>query len=93
MMEFHVSRQARDRYHFDLSLFGYHGNVIFANFHAARLFAQKINQQRDLVSYPEQAVKAGQVNALGLMDEIFITWYLCINNNAILKHSQKRYNS
>lgn len=71
MMEFHVSRQARDRYHFDLSLFGYHGNVIFANFHAARLFAQKINQQRDLVSYPEQAVKAGQVNALGLMDEIF----------------------
>ncbi len=70
-MEFHVSRQARDRYRFDLSLFGYHGNVIFANFHAARIFAQKINQQRDLVNYPEQAVKAGQINALGLMDEIF----------------------
>lgn len=70
-MEFHVSRQSRDRYHFDLNLFGYHGNVIFANFHAARTFAQKMNQQRDLINFPEQAVKAGQINALGLMDEIF----------------------
>jgi glycosidase len=46
------------------------GNVIFANFHAARLFAQKINAQRDLARFPEQAVKAGQLNALGLIDEI-----------------------
>ena len=69
-MEFHVSRQARDRYQFDLSLYGYTGNVIFANFHAARIFAQKINMQRDLAQYPEQAVRAGQLNALGLIDEI-----------------------
>ena len=69
-MEFHVSRQARDRYQFDQALFSLSGNVVFANFHAARLFAQKINQQRDLVHYPEQAVRAGQVNALGLIDEI-----------------------
>ncbi len=69
-MEFHISRQARDRYGFDLSLFSYSGNVVFANFHAARVFAQKINQQRDLVNFPEQAVRAGQINALGLIDEI-----------------------
>lgn len=69
-MEFHVSRQARDRYSFDLSLFSFNGNVIFANFHAARQFAQKMNNQRDLVNYPEKAVKAGQINAMGLIDEI-----------------------
>ncbi|HEX9013044.1 MAG TPA: alpha-amylase, partial [Anaerolineaceae bacterium] len=69
-MEFHISRRARDRYQFDLSLFSLTGNVIFANFHAARMFTQKMNQKRDLASFPEQAVKAGQINALGLIDEI-----------------------
>jgi hypothetical protein len=33
-MEFHVSRQARDRYQFDEALFSLTGNVILANFHA-----------------------------------------------------------
>jgi len=69
-MEFHVSRAVRDRYQFDRSLFSLSGNVIFANFHAARVFAQKINDKRDLVRFPEQAVKAGQINAMGLIDEI-----------------------
>ncbi|WP_448334799.1 alpha-amylase family glycosyl hydrolase [Bellilinea sp.] len=69
-MEFHISRQARDRYQFDESLFSFNGNVVFANFHAARQFAQKMNVYRDLLNYPERAVKAGQVNALGLIDEI-----------------------
>jgi glycosidase len=69
-MEFHVSRRARDRYQFDQTLFSLTGNVLFANFHAARIFAQKINQKRDLVTFPEQAVRAGQINALGLIDEI-----------------------
>jgi hypothetical protein len=70
MREFHVSRQARDRYQFDDTLFSLSGNVIFANFHAARQFAQKLNQKRDLVNYPEQAIRAGQINAMGLIDEI-----------------------
>jgi len=69
-LEFHVSRAARDRYQFDQALFALSGNVIFANFHAARVFAQKINDKRDLVRFPEQAIKAGQLNALGLVDEI-----------------------
>ena len=67
--EFHVSRDSRDRYQFDEALFSITGNVVFANFHAARVFAQKMNQKRDLVNYPEQAVKAGQLNAMGLIDE------------------------
>ena len=69
-MEFHIARRARDRYQFDQSLFSLSGNVILANFHAARLFVQKINQKRDLIRFPEQAVKAGQINAMGLIDEI-----------------------
>ncbi len=69
-MEFHVSRQARDRYQFDQALFTFSGNVIFADFFAARQFAQKMNQKRDLVNFPEQTVKAGQLNAFGLIDEI-----------------------
>jgi glycosidase len=69
-MEFHISREARDRYDFDETLFALTGNVIFANFHSARIFAKKMNDKRDLVSFPEQAVKAAQINAMGLIDEI-----------------------
>jgi glycosidase len=68
--EFHISRQARDRYKFDDLIFGLSGNVIFANFHAARLFATKINQKRDVINFPENVVRAGQINAMGLIDEI-----------------------
>jgi glycosidase len=69
-MEFHVSRQARKRYKLDDSLFSFNGNVIFANFHAARVFAQKMNEKRDLALHPELSVRAGQINAMGLIDEI-----------------------
>ena len=68
--EFHISRQARDRYQFDQSMFQLDGNVVFANFHAARVFAQRMNDKRDLVNFPEVAVKAGHINAIGLIDEI-----------------------
>ncbi len=71
MREFHISRSARDRYQFDESLFSLSGNVVFHNFYSARLFSQKMNQKRDLARYPEYAIKASQINALGLIDEIF----------------------
>ena len=64
--EFHVSRRARDYYGFDEALFSFNGNVIFANFYAARTFAQKINEKRS----SDQTVKAAQINALGLIDEL-----------------------
>jgi glycosidase len=69
-MEFHISRKARDFYQFDHSLFSLSGNVILPNFHAARLFAQKMNEKRDLIAFPDKGVKAGQINAMGLIDEI-----------------------
>jgi len=70
VMEFHISRKARDFYQFDDSLFTLSGNVIFPNFLATRLFAQKMNEKRDLVNFPEQAIKTGQIHAMGLIDEI-----------------------
>jgi glycosidase len=69
-MEFHVSRQSRERYQFDEAPFTTSGNVIFADFLAARRWAQQMNAVRDLAAHPEQAVRAGQINAMGLIDEI-----------------------
>ena len=68
--EFHVSRECRDRYAFDDAFFATNGSVIFANFRAARLFAQRMNERRDAANHPERAVRAGDINALGLVDEI-----------------------
>lgn len=68
--EFHISRKIRDLYQFDESLFSLSGNVIFPNFHAVRVFTHKINEKKVLANFPEQAVKPGQMNAMGLIDEI-----------------------
>ena len=62
--EFHISRRARDRYDLDAAIFQLNGNVLFADFKAAREFAQRMNLQS------ESTVKAGDINALGLIDEI-----------------------
>jgi glycosidase len=69
MMEFHISRNARDRYQFVDSLFSYTGNVVFANLAGAREFAQRMNLVRDVEKHPEQAVHAGALYAMGLIDE------------------------
>jgi glycosidase len=71
VMEFHVSRKARDFYQFDESLFSLRGDVIFPSFRVVRRFAQKINEKRDLMNLREPAVKPGQINSMGLIDEIF----------------------
>jgi glycosidase len=68
--EFHISRQARDHYQFDEPIFAQSGNVIFTDFHAARVFARKMNQKKDVINFPETVVRAGQINAMGLIDEI-----------------------
>ncbi|TFG63501.1 MAG: alpha-amylase [Spirochaetales bacterium] len=68
--EFHIAAKLRERYQVEEFLFASTGNVIFANFHAVRVLAQKMNDTRDLVSFPEQTVRAGQFNAMGLIDEI-----------------------
>ncbi|MBU2599317.1 alpha-amylase [bacterium] len=68
--EFHISKKTREKYGFNESLFSITGNVVLSNTQAVRLFAYQINEKRDLKNHPEQAVKAGQLNAMGLIDEI-----------------------
>jgi glycosidase len=68
-MEFHISRKARERYGFAESLFSYNGNVILANLPACREFAHRMNQVREVQKHPELAVHAGQLFAMGLIDE------------------------
>jgi glycosidase len=68
-MEFHIARKARERYGFAESLFSYNGNVILANLPACREFAHRMNQVRDVQKHPELAVHAGQLFAMGLIDE------------------------
>ncbi|HEY1214207.1 MAG TPA: alpha-amylase family glycosyl hydrolase [Bryobacteraceae bacterium] len=69
MMEFHISRGARDRYQFAGNLFSFTGNVVFANVSASREFAHRMNQVRDVQKHPERAVHAGAIYAMGLIDE------------------------
>ncbi|MGA3069995.1 MAG: alpha-amylase family glycosyl hydrolase [Terracidiphilus sp.] len=69
MMEFHISREARERYQFAESLFSYTGNVVFANPGACREFAQRMNQVREVEKHPDRAVHAGSLYAMGLIDE------------------------
>ena len=68
--EFHIAQERREFYQLDEPLFAQSGNVIFSNFYMVRLFAEKMNRKRDAALYPEHAVKAGQLNAMGLIDEI-----------------------
>jgi len=63
--EFHVSRGVREIYGLDESLFTVSGNVVFADFHAARTFAHRLNEHRPT----ERAVSASDIYALGLIDE------------------------
>jgi glycosidase len=69
VFEFHISRQARDRYHFSDTLFSLSGNVVFADLAATREFAHRMNLRRDAERHPELAVHPGALNAMGLIDE------------------------
>ncbi len=63
--EFHVSKASRDAHDFDDALFGSRGRVIFANFAAARKFATRLNERN-----PARGARAGDLNAMGLIDEV-----------------------
>ncbi|MDT8067770.1 MAG: alpha-amylase family glycosyl hydrolase [Terriglobia bacterium] len=67
--EFHVSRDARERYGFADALFTISGNVVFADLNAAREFAHRVNVIRDAERNPEKAMHPGALNAMGLIDE------------------------
>jgi len=66
-VEFHIAKDIRKKYDFEHELFSFNGNVIFANFASVRLFTQKLNSKRDA----NNKVKVSEVNAAGLIDEIY----------------------
>ncbi|MBN2346749.1 MAG: alpha-amylase [Candidatus Aminicenantes bacterium] len=68
--EFHVSRACRSRYQFNQALFTLSGNVVLADFQAVRIFAQKIGERRRGDPGEAPIVCAGDLNAMGLIDEI-----------------------
>jgi len=61
-MEFLISRQARDKYNLDESLFQLAGSVVFSDFKTVQGFAAQLE---------DIDARAGEVNAMGLMHEIF----------------------
>jgi glycosidase len=69
-MEFHVSREARDRYEFSQKLFSFSGNVVFANLSASREFAFRMNERRGSEKDPTQTINPGALYAMGLIDEM-----------------------
>ena len=71
LMEFHISAAIRKTCSFDDTLFSSSGNVIFRNISAVQDFAQKYNKKVDGKNHPERYLRTGQLNAMGLLDEIF----------------------
>ncbi|MCK5457544.1 MAG: hypothetical protein KAI45_10500, partial [Melioribacteraceae bacterium] len=65
--EFHIASDLRKKYDFSEELFSFSGNVIFANFAQVRKFVAIINADKD----DAKKLKVSEVNAAGLIDEIF----------------------
>lgn len=66
-----ISRDARNRYIFDEFKFSENGSIEFdGDIHLVRLFVQKLNQKKDLVNYPEMAIRIGEFNGMALIYEI-----------------------
>jgi glycosidase len=66
VMEFHINRNVREENGLEVPLFSLTGNVILADSRQARNLAVKLNKKLP----PEKRLKAGQLNAMGLIDEI-----------------------
>ncbi len=68
--EFHVAKDIRDKCAFDSSLYSSSGNVIITDLKKVRIFAEKLNQYYDKIGLSQKRISAGQLNAMGLIDEI-----------------------
>jgi len=67
--EFHVSREARERYGIEDTLFSLSGNVVLANLPAVRALARRLNARRAARVPPLPPLAPGDLNAMGLIDE------------------------
>ena len=69
-MEFHISRAAREAAKVDDLLFGYSGNVVFANVSASRSSPTRSTKPAGRTPIPAGAFNAGALFAMGLIDEL-----------------------
>ena len=79
-MEFHIHRTIREKCRFSKTLFSSTGNVVIRSINDIYAFAFKYNEVVEsgafgMPVHAEQYLKAGQLNAMGLIDEIF--HYMC----------------
>ncbi|MCK4848631.1 MAG: alpha-amylase, partial [Candidatus Heimdallarchaeota archaeon] len=66
-----ISLTARNKYKLDEQFFTTkEGYVTIKQIHLVRLFVNLLNEKKDLVNYPELAVRASEINAIGLLNEI-----------------------
>jgi glycosidase len=68
---FHVAKESRIKYTLEEDLFALKGNLVISDFPTARIISEKINVIRRNEGRFELQVTAGQINALGLLHEIF----------------------
>ncbi len=68
--ELHVNQHSRKKYKIEDALFESTGNVVFPNFRSVRGLAYAINKERGVLNYPDKQIRAGKLNAIGLLDEI-----------------------
>lgn len=68
--EFHIRRKARENYQIDDLLFSISGNLILADIDSARRLAHQINSTRNTEQAPARAIKAADLYAAGLLDEV-----------------------
>jgi glycosidase len=69
--DFHITKNAREKYGIDKSLFSITGNLIIADYQQARILSENINSKRREEGNKDDFVTAGEINALGLLHEIF----------------------
>ncbi|WP_263366568.1 alpha-amylase family glycosyl hydrolase [Edaphobacter bradus] len=69
-MEFHISRAVREKLDIGGLIFGYTGNVVFANVAASRELANRLNSLRGAKADPARTINAGALFAMGLIDEL-----------------------
>ncbi|MDR0599634.1 MAG: alpha-amylase [Treponema sp.] len=70
VMEFHIRREVREQHGIEAAIFSLTGNVVLTDLKQVRDLTARLNSGVDPVKNPDRIVKAGQLNAMGLIDEI-----------------------
>ncbi len=86
----HAEKNTRDKYQFSSDNYGIDGKIVVKNIHNSRMIAINMNLHRDILHFPEQTVKSGEIYAISLMNQIFqyiIHTYVNKNNGTIFSEA------